>query len=122
MKKLFLFFLTILITITFLFTWNSCTDSVVDSTITEGSSDIISLEKNGKEKPDPDDKALPCDNRVEVAYEFHHYETVTGKIFGIWPHPLREDDTTQLRELRTKWGFNYILHQYDDGSTDYQKK
>jgi hypothetical protein len=37
------------------------------------------------------------------------YEPVEGKIIGIWPHNDRFQSTKKLNELKTRWGFNYIL-------------
>ncbi len=37
------------------------------------------------------------------------YEAVEGKIVGIWPHNDRIKSPERLKELKDRWGFNYIL-------------
>jgi len=37
------------------------------------------------------------------------YETVEDKIVGIWPHNDRLESSERLRELKDRWGFNYLL-------------
>ena len=39
---------------------------------------------------------------------FKYYEPVEGKIVGIWPHINRWNDIQKLKELKYRWGFNYI--------------
>ncbi len=37
------------------------------------------------------------------------YEATEGKIIGIWPHNDRIKSPEKLKELKDRWGFNYIL-------------
>jgi hypothetical protein len=37
------------------------------------------------------------------------YETTEGKIVGIWPHNDRFKSVDMMKELKERWGFNYIL-------------
>jgi len=37
------------------------------------------------------------------------YEAAEGKVVGIWPHNDRLKSTERLRELKDRWGFNYLL-------------
>lgn len=37
------------------------------------------------------------------------YETVDGKIIGIWPHENRLKSTIKLNQLKNEYGFNYLL-------------
>ena len=37
------------------------------------------------------------------------YETAEGKIVGIWPHNDRFKSVDMMKELKERWGFNYIL-------------
>jgi hypothetical protein len=47
-----------------------------------------------------------------ITYEFgwiKYYEARNNKIVGIWPHWNRWNNVEKLKELRTRWGFNYVL-------------
>jgi len=37
------------------------------------------------------------------------YEVIEGKIVGIWPHNDRFQSQERLKELKERWGFNYLL-------------
>lgn len=37
------------------------------------------------------------------------YEAADGKIMAIWPHNNRFKSVEKLRELKERWGFNYLL-------------
>jgi hypothetical protein len=37
------------------------------------------------------------------------YRTVEGKIVGIWPDFLRYENQNTVKDLKEKWGFNYIF-------------
>jgi hypothetical protein len=39
---------------------------------------------------------------------YKYYEPVEGKIIGIWPHLNRWNDIQKLKDLKYRWGFNYI--------------
>lgn len=59
---------------------------------------------------DKGSRGLPCDQRIEVTYVFHHYEPKSGYTLGIWPHNFWENDINKFNQLRTKWGFTkYFL-------------
>lgn len=57
-----------------------------------------------------------CGSKDVTVWQLDHYEAKPGKIFGIWPHDRWETSVSSLSDLRKKWGFNYILLQYSDGS------
>jgi hypothetical protein len=47
-----------------------------------------------------------------ITYEFgwiKYYEAQDNKIVGIWPHWNRWNNVGKLKELRTRWGFNYVF-------------
>lgn len=44
---------------------------------------------------------------------FDHYENVPGKIVGIWPREERWSNVSRLRELKEKFGFNYMYTTLD---------
>jgi len=47
---------------------------------------------------------------VNYVYNWYkYYEPVEGKIVGIWPHENRWTDIEKLKELKYRWGFNYIF-------------
>jgi hypothetical protein len=47
---------------------------------------------------------------ITYTYSWYKYYTpVEGKIIGIWPHLNRWYDIEKLKELKYRWGFNYIL-------------
>lgn len=43
------------------------------------------------------------------AQQINKYEPVEGKIVGIWPHNNRLKSVEKLKELKERWGFNYLL-------------
>lgn len=46
---------------------------------------------------------------VSYVYSWYkYYEPVKGKIVGIWAHPDRWADIQRLKDLKYRWGFNYI--------------
>jgi len=46
---------------------------------------------------------------VSYVYSWYkYYEPVEGKIVGIWPHLNKWNDIQKLKDLKYKWGFNYI--------------
>ena len=46
---------------------------------------------------------------VTYVYNWYkYYEPVEGKIIGIWPHINRWNDIQKLKDLKYRWGFNYI--------------
>ncbi len=47
---------------------------------------------------------------VTYVYSWYkYYEPVEGKIVGIWPHENKWNDIQKLKDLKYRWGFNYIL-------------
>ena len=47
---------------------------------------------------------------VTYVYSWYkYYEPVDGKIVGILPHGNRWNDVEKFKELKYRWGFNYIL-------------
>lgn len=60
-----------------------------------------------------------CGSKDVTVWQFDHYEIYSGKIFGIWPHTNWKNNITSLQELKNKWGFNYIVLQYSDGTTKF---
>lgn len=47
-----------------------------------------------------------------VAYVYNwykYYEPIEGKIVGILPHENKWNDIEKLKELKYRWGFNYII-------------
>lgn len=48
-----------------------------------------------------------------------YYESVEGKIMGIWPHNSRYSELSRMKELRYRWGFNHILLARGRGLLDY---
>lgn len=71
----------------------------------------LSFKDNGGGKKGEDSigiKALPCNMLYIYYWELERYETVPGKIVGIWPTVRRWGTVSKLSELKNKWGFNYI--------------
>lgn len=50
----------------------------------------------------------------------HQYEAVEGITMGIWPHENRLRSGEKLKELRDKFGFNFLLVAAPYGETWYQ--
>ena len=47
---------------------------------------------------------------VNYIYSWYkYYEPVEGKIVGSWPNTYRWNDIEKLKELKYRWGFNYVL-------------
>jgi hypothetical protein len=47
---------------------------------------------------------------VTYTYSWYKYYTpIDGKVVGIWPNENRWNDIEKLKELKYRWGFNYIL-------------
>lgn len=46
---------------------------------------------------------------------YKYYEQVEGKIIGIWPHTNRWSNIQKLKDLKYRWGFNYIAFWDDLG-------
>lgn len=46
---------------------------------------------------------------VKAQIQSPKYEPVEGKVLGIWPHNNRLKSVDKLKELKDRWGFNYIL-------------
>ncbi|MCX6171126.1 MAG: hypothetical protein NTX65_17465 [Ignavibacteriales bacterium] len=42
-------------------------------------------------------------------FQKNSYEVVEGKMVGIWPHNDRFKSPDRLKELKDRWGFNYLL-------------
>lgn len=40
---------------------------------------------------------------------YTRYQTAEGKIVGIWPHNDRFKSVEKMKELKERWGFNYVL-------------
>ncbi|MCB0748458.1 MAG: hypothetical protein KDC90_13430, partial [Ignavibacteriae bacterium] len=83
---------------------------------------VLSKDTKDKDAKDKDTSKIgditidgfPCDIRIEVSYEFHHYEPKDGKVLGIWPENRYEDDVNKFNQLRTKWGFTKYFHSRDE--------
>ena len=105
MKKLFLFFSSILIIITIFISLHSCSDKNENLITKPNNEKPTELYKEADEKPDSDSsKALACDQRIVVVWEFEKYVPVTGKTIGISSKMY-----SSYSDLRTKDGFSEIL-------------
>jgi hypothetical protein len=52
-------------------------------------------------------KAFP--QAINYQYNWYKYYTpVEGKIIGIWPHLSRWNNIERLKELKYRWGFNFL--------------
>lgn len=116
-----------LILLTFLFILFSCNETTLESEIKDFDSqnalkrvvtDTVKLD----EKYDIGPKMITPFTEEVTKWKFDHYAAKSGKIFGIWPHNDRELTIGNLQELRIKFGFNYISHDYHDGTQLYQYK
>jgi len=106
LKLIFMFILVI---------FYSCTDQLINTVVDNRevnriNKTLMSLDSSIISP----DKPL-CGTKDVTVWLFDHYEPKTGKIFGIWPHQSWKNDLNKLTELRTKWGFNYIVLPYSDG-------
>jgi hypothetical protein len=54
---------------------------------------------------------------ITYKYEWYkYYEPVEGKILGTLPHESRWNDIQKLKELKYRWGFNFILFSIGNGT------
>jgi len=85
-----------------LFLMISCSENV----ITQGNINSVQLSKNIDEKSDTISSIVTIEK-----WMFNNYKSVKNKKFGIWPH-ADYLNLKKIKELKNKWGFNYIFFQY----------